>query len=171
MDQRRHHREHSVLGAGIVGVGDLRHHRGTVPISGNVGQSRRTLGGWAGSAKVGPGSGKAVAGGGYHDDVGLEPAQVFVFQPEVLDDPRGKVLGEHIADAHQLPQQFQAAWMVQVQGNAQLIAVLLVEVGPPIPELPLNVVLKQRVGSVALQPLAGLQPDDLRPHVCQHLHG
>ena len=59
----------------------------------------------------------------------------------------------------------------EVKRYAKLIAVLFVEVGAFVPELAGDIVLVDRVASVAFEPVGGLQADDLGAHVRQHLHG
>ena len=169
--QGRHHREHRLLGGGVVGIGNLRQQRRSVGIAGHVNQARRSLGGRTGGPEIGPGTGETVARGRHHDDVRLDAAQVFVFQMEVSDGPGREILREHIADGNQVLQDFHAGGVGQVQGDAQLVAVMLVEIGPPVPELSFGFVLVESVAAVAFQSLARFQADDLGPHVGQHLHG
>ena len=83
---------------------------------------------------------------------GFNVAQVGVFQAKISNDAGGEILGEHVADGNQTVEQCQTLWVRQVQRDAQLVAVLLVEIGPTIPELSMNFVLVDRVASIALQP-------------------
>ena len=168
--QRQHHGSDGVFSRRVVGVGDLRHHRPAFLVARHVGQTRRAFGGRPGRAEVRPRPVKPVAGGRHHDYVGANLAQVVVLQPEVTDHSRREVLGEHVGYCDQVAQHFPPLVAAQVQRQPQLVAVLLVEVGPPIPEIPVHVVVVQRVGPVAFQPLHRFQADDFRAHVGQPLH-
>ena len=96
--------------------------------------------------------------------------EVPVFQPEILYDPRREVLCEHVGNRDQVAQHGPTLVPAQVQRQSQLVPVLLVKVGPSVPELPVHVVVIQRVRSVAFQPLHRLEPDHLRAHVGHPLH-
>ena len=169
--QGGHDGEDRVLAGGVVGIGYLGHHRRPAEVAGLVGQTRRTFGGRAGGAEVGPRPVEPVAGGRHHDDVRLYFAEVLVFQTEVLDHPGGEILGENVGNGDQLAKNPEALRFAQVQGDAQFVAVLLVEIGALVPELAGDVVLIDRVAAVALQPAGGLQADDLGAHVGQQFHG
>ena len=113
----------------------------------------------------------SVPCGGDHDDVGLDAAQVLVFESEVRDDAGSEVLGEDIADRDEVSQRLAGALLGQVQGEALLVAVLFVEVDRPVPELAGGVVLVETGDSVAVQSGAGLDPHDLGAHVGEQLGG
>ena len=170
MHQRQHHGGHRMLPGGVVRIGDFGHHRPAVRVAGDGGQPGRALGGRPGGAEVGPRTRKAVPGGRHHNYVRADPAQLFVLQPEVADDPGRKVLRENVGHGNQLPQDGAPLIPAQIQRQPQLVAVLLVKIGAPVPEIARHLVVIQRIGAVAFQPLHRLQPDNLRPHISQPLH-
>ena len=80
-----------------------------------------------------------------------------------------EVLGEDVAYGHQVPQNGPARFIRQVQGDAQLVAVVFVEEAAPVPILAVHLVPVQRGATVDLQALAGLQANNLGAHVGEHL--
>ena len=67
--QGGHDREYGVLAGGVVGIGNLGHHRPTANIAGLICQTRRSLRGRSGGPVVVPRAVEPIAGGGHHDDV------------------------------------------------------------------------------------------------------
>ena len=170
MHQRQHYGGHGMFAGGVIGIGDFGHYRAAVAVAGDVGQAGGALGGRPRGAEVGPRPLKPVAGGRHHNDVRSDLAQVAVFQPEVADDAGGEVFGEYVRNGDQFPQHGAAFRAAQIQGQAQFVAVLLVEIGAPVPEIARHFVLIQGIGAVALQPLHRFQADDLRAHIGQPFH-
>ena len=160
-----------MLSGGVIDIGNFGHHRRAAGVAGGVGQAGGALGGRAGGAEVGPRAAIAVAGGRHHNDVGLDAPQVSVFQTKLLDDAGREILGEHIGDGNQPAQQIQPLGVAQFQGEAQLVAVLFVEIGAAIPESALDFVAVNRIAAIAFQAAHRLQPDDLRAHIGQQFHG
>ena len=149
--QRCHHREDCVLSRRIVYVRYFGHYWGPVPVSGGVGQSRGPFRGWPCRPEVGPWSGKPITGGGHHDNVRPYAFQLFVSQAKVPDDPRGEVFRKYVANRYQPTQNLQPLRLPEIQRDAQLVAILLVEVRSSIPELPVNLVFVDGIAPVALQ--------------------
>ena len=170
MDQGQHYGGYGMLAGGVVGVGDFGHHWGAVRVAGHIGQAGGAFGSGAGGAEVGPGAGESVAGGGDHNNVGADLAQVGVFQAEVSDDAGGEVFGENVGDGDEFPQHGAAGVAAQVQGQSQLVPVLFVEIGAPVPEIAGHFVMIEGVGAVAFEPLDGFQADDFGAHIGQPFH-
>ena len=169
--QRGHNREDGMFAGGVVGIGYLGHNRVPADIGRLVGEARRAFGGRPGSPKVCPRAVEPIAGGRHHDDVRLNLLEVFVFKAEVLNHPRGEILGKEVGHRDQILEYLKSFGFAEVKGYAKFVAVLFVEVGAFVPELAGDIVLVDRVASVAFEPAGGLQADDLGAHVRQHLHG
>src|SRR5579875_3980946 len=69
----------------------------------------------------------AVAGQRNHDQVGFYGAQAMVSNAKPIDDPRRKILRGDIAMARQFMHQRDALRLLQIDLDAQLVVILLVE--------------------------------------------
>ena len=98
-------------------------------------------------------------------------AQVFVLQLEVTHDTRREVLGEDIADANQFAQGCDAVVVIEFEGEAVLVSVLLVEICGAVPMASLAPVLVHRAGAVVIKASARLNADYLRAHVAEQFDG
>src|SRR5919197_545401 len=67
-----------------------------------------------------------------HDQPWIDAAQIFPTQMPALQRARTEVLGHHIDERGQPPDDVLAARMMQVEGHGLLVAVLD---GPPVPDL------------------------------------
>ena len=104
-------------------------------ISGYVGQPGDRLETGPVADVVLPGTGAAVGGGVQDDDVGFYLPQFGVVQAEVPHHPGRKILRHNVADADEFLEQFLAAVSVQVQRDAQLVAVGFVVHAAVVPRL------------------------------------
>ena len=132
-------------------------------------QPRRGFNRWPYRPIVSPGAHVAVTGGGEHDNVGPDLSQVLVFHLEVVHHTGGEVLTEDITDGHQGPEEALAPVSAQVYRDSQLVSVLVVEVGAPVPELVAWGVFVENRVPVGVQPCTRLKPDNLRTHVHEQL--
>ena len=58
-----------------------------------------------------------------HDQARVEATQVLPAEVPAFQYPRAKILDDHIALRHQLPDDLLSTWVVQVQGHDLFIAV------------------------------------------------
>ena len=95
--QGGHYRENRMLPGGVIHIGNFRHHRRPILVAGGIGQPRGALGSRAGGPEVGPRAGKPITRGRHHYDVGLDPAQLIIFQPEIFNHPGREIFRKNIA--------------------------------------------------------------------------
>ena len=85
-------------------------------------------------------------------DVRPNLPQLLVLQTEVPDHPRSEVLGEHVADRDQLQQRAPTLRLCQVERQALLVSILLVEVDRPVPVLARRVIVVKARRPVQFDP-------------------
>jgi hypothetical protein len=81
-------------------------------------------------------AGLPVAGHRHEDDSRVGGAQILVVEPQLADDVRAVVLEDDVGDGSQPQRQLAAALRLQIDGAAELVAVVVVEVGGLIPTRP-----------------------------------
>ena len=97
------------------------------------------------------GAGRPEAGEARLDDARIEFGEPRVVQPELLDDAHGVVLDVDVGDAHQLAQQLDAVGPLDVQRDALVVALGVVEVGVAVPEALARVAVRVERAERALQ--------------------
>ena len=122
-----------------------------VAIASQVGVAAERVHGGREALESAVGAGGPEAGEARLDDARIELGEPRVVQPELLDDAHCVVLDVDVRDAHQIAQQPDAVGPFDVQRDALVIALRVVEVGVAVPEALARVAVRVERAEGALQ--------------------
>ena len=137
VDQRHENGDGHVVRAGVVHVRVAPAGRFPVRQPGGEGQPRDGLHDGTPGLEIAVGADVAEPAVRYVDDVGFDRLQLLVAEAPPFEHALGEVLADDIGDLHQLGEDLLSAPGPQVQGDAVLVCVVIVEPTPEFDTAPL----------------------------------